>query len=203
MPVTDQNQDHLKLAATFVVTEDIAPGSRLLAVASLPSGQRVILRDFEPQPFSLHGGPCPGAISSDRSDCSTATSYPLTGFGLPTASLPVGSQVEVLLRQNLTPGIVTTSHTSTRQFVGGISQAKDGTITIYGEFRPAQPLAVYIGLSARPFGRQSVSVSADRILVHPKKDPHTPNWMMDLYSVTVCQQNVGCDTLLARLSFLP
>jgi hypothetical protein len=34
MPVPDQNQDHLRLAATFMVTDDITPGSRLLTTVS-------------------------------------------------------------------------------------------------------------------------------------------------------------------------
>jgi hypothetical protein len=199
MPVTDQTQDHLKLAATFVVTGDIAAGSRLLATAELPSGERVVLRDFSPQPFSLHGGPCPGAMRPDLSECSTATSYPLTGFGLPTVSLPIGARIDVYLRSNPARGTAIASHTSTGQFMNGIGQAPDGTIRIYGDFKPNLPAQVYIGLWMHPFHQQAVHLAADVILVDPKKDSAMPKWMPDLYPVTVCQPQLGCDTLLLRL----
>ena len=204
MPVSDQTQDHLRLAATFVVTGDILAGSRLVAIAILPySGQRVVLRDFSPQPFSVHGGPCLGAVRPDLSECSTATSYPLTGFGLPTPSLPVGSVVEVSLRSGPADGQVADFHIKTVESMRGVAQAGDGTIMVFGSFNPTLPAEVYLGLYLRPFRQSAVSVAADRIVVDPKNDAAMPRWTPDLYPVTVCQPGIGCDSLLLRLRLLP
>ena len=204
MPVSDQTQDHLRLAATFVVTGDILAGSRLVATAILPySGQRVVLRNFSPQPFSVHGGPCPGAVRPDLSECSTATSYPLTGFGLPTPSLPVGAVVEVSLRSGPTDGQVADFHIKTVESMRGIAQAGDGTITVFGRFNPTLPAEVYLGLYLRPFRQVAISVAADRIVVDPKNDAAMPRWTPDLYPVTVCQPGIGCDSLLLRLRLRP
>ena len=199
MPVTDQTQDHLRLAATFVTTGDIVDGSRLLATALLPSGQRLLLREFSPQPFSAHGGHCPGAATREPSECSAATSYPLTGFGLPTNSLPLGSQVDVYLSSNRSSEAPPNRHTNTRHFLNGIGQTADGMIRISGDFKPELPVDVYINFWLHPYQNRAVQVATDSVVVDPKKDPGMPKWIPDLYPITVCQPGIGCDTLLLRL----
>jgi len=95
-PVSDLTQNHLQLAATFLITGNIAPGTRLSASATLPSGQTIVLREFTPESTSQIG-----FVATDRSGNQRVfqgggpTSYPLTGFGLPTASLPFGALVSV------------------------------------------------------------------------------------------------------------
>jgi hypothetical protein len=95
-PVSDNTQNHLRVAATFMVTGNL-PTGMILATAVLPSGEHVVLREFPAEACFVRysyaqPGPYPKALTENS--CSP-TSYPLTGFDLPVASLPVGATVEV------------------------------------------------------------------------------------------------------------
>src|SRR5579872_3331747 len=47
-PVPDNSQEHMRLAASFMVTGNLPGGTRLVASAVLPTGQQIMLRNFFP-----------------------------------------------------------------------------------------------------------------------------------------------------------
>jgi len=199
-PVNDLTQNHLQLAATFLVTGDIAPGSRLVAVAKLPSGQQIVLRDFSPQSATSRCSPCSSDGRRGPLPCCSPTSYPLTGFDLPFPSLPDGAVVTV----TLAPSPLFASRFSpvmiwTARVLRGAEQSPDRlTITLPGSFDPNVPAEVYFGLSPIPVRSDAVTVRQDRITLDLRRDRATARWISDLYPLTVHQPGEACDTVLLR-----
>ena len=199
-PVSDLNQNHLQLAATFLVTGDITANSRLVATAILPAGEEIILRDFSPQPASSRCSPCRTDGSHGPFPCCMPTSYPLTGFGLPTASLPMGTQVVATLvpspehNSKMSPFLVRTAPA-----VRGIEQSADRLrIRIAGAFTVGIPAYLYFGLWPVPVRPEAVSVLPNQIEIDLARDPRARRWSNDLYPITIYQPGAVCDTVLLR-----
>jgi hypothetical protein len=199
-PVSDNTQDHLRLAATFMVTGNL-PAGTILATAVLPTGEHLVLREFPAAACFVRysytlADPYPKSLSANS--CSP-TSYPLTGFGLPTASLPVGAIVEVVVRPvrlssvPLKPFVIRTSAT-----LRGIEQSADRMkLEIAGTFAVSLPAFVYFGLWPVPVRPEAVAVRSDGITVDLDKDSDARRWTTDLYAITIYQPGRTCDSVLA------
>jgi hypothetical protein len=199
-PVNDLTQNHLQLAATFLVTGDIAPGSRMVAVAKLPSGQQLVLRDFSPQPATSRCSPCSSDGRRGPLPRCSPTSYPLTGFDLPVRSVPAHSVVTVTLTPSrLFAGRFTPVMIWTGRVLRGAEQSPDRlTITLPGNFDSSAPAEVYFGLWPVPVRSDAVTVRQDRLTIDLRKDRVAARWMSDLYPLTIHQPGEPCDTVLLR-----
>jgi len=200
-PVSDNTQNHLRLSATLMVTGSL-PDSMVLAVAILPTGERLTLREFPAEACFVQysydqPGPFPKSLTKDS--CSPA-SYPLTGFGLPVASLPVGAIVEVTvmpIRREATQ--VRPFRIRTTSSIRGIEQSANRLqMTIAGVFQPGLPAYVYFGLWPVPIRPEAATVLPGQIAVDLSKDQAARRWATDLYPITVYQQDLVCDTVLVR-----
>ncbi len=198
-PVSDNTQNHLRLAATFMVTGNL-PDSTILATAVLPSGEHLVLREFPAEACSVrysHTLPSPYPKALSENSCSP-TSYPLTGFGLPTASLPVGAIVEVVVRPARLSGVpVKLFIIRTSATLRGIEQSTDRLkLEIPGTFAVSMPAFVYFGLWPVPVRPEAVAVRSDGITVDLNKDSYARRWATDLYSITIYQPGRTCDSVL-------
>lgn len=206
-PVPDGGPDHFRLAGAFMVTGNLPPGSRLLATATLPSGEVVVLRDFVPEACSIHytfpDDWQPASARSLAEDSCTPTSYPLTGFGLPTASLPFGSAVDVKVLPIRRSGDLKAFQVRSTDTVSGIRQSADrALITITGNFAGNTVAYVYFGLWPVPVKPEAVTVRPERIVIDLQKDPKARRCVSGFYPITVYQPGAVCDTVLLRLQSL-
>jgi len=200
-PVSDNTQNHLRLAASFMVTGNL-PASTVSATAIMPNGERVVLRQFPAEGCFVRysytqSGPYAKALTQDS--CSP-TSYPLTGFDLPIASLPVGTVVEVSITPaRLGNGPVRQFRIRTGTSIRGIEQSTDRLhLNIAGVFNPNLSTYIYFGLWPVPVRPEAVTVLSDQIVIDLSKHQDARRWTTDLYAITVYQQGTVCDTVLMR-----